>query len=153
MPMELAIWLKAFAQLESKQSCTEDNRSVSHLTPAVVEDGRVYERWTSLQEEEEGNTRALQSRLQCRCRYLGCGGEVDNEAKRPRSTSMTPKSGRGMGPNERDRLMGINSVDFSPDEEEGFGDGELTDTENPIGRVADDSETSHSGVGSGLGGC
>ena len=56
-----------------------------------------------------------------------------------------------MGPDERDdRITGINSVDFSS-EEEGFGDGELTDTENPIGKVADDSEMpieSHFGIGS-----
>ena len=68
------------------------------------------------------------------------GDEVENKAKRPRSKSITPKSGRGMGPDECDRLLGINSVDF-PSEDEGFGDGELTDTGNPTGRGADDSET------------
>ena len=81
------------------------------------------------------------------------GDEAENEAQRPCSTSTTPKSGRGMGPDECDRLMGIGAVDFSADEK-GFGDGDLTDTENPAGRVADDSETpieSHSGIGSCLG--
>ena len=75
--------------------------------------------------------------------------EEENEAKRPRSTSTTPKSGKGMHPDECDRLMGITSVDLSA-EEDGFGDGELTDTENPIRGVADDSTTpvdSHPGSG------
>ena len=58
------------------------------------------------------------------------GDEMENEAERPRSTS-TPKSGRGMDPDECDRLVGINSVDLFF-EEDRFGDGELTDTENPI---------------------
>ena len=53
------------------------------------------------------------------------------------STSTTHKSGRGMDPDECDRLMGINLVDLSS-EEDRFGDGELTDTENPIEGVADD---------------
>ena len=77
------------------------------------------------------------------------GDEEESEAKGPCSTSTTPKSGKGMDPDECDHLMGITSVDFSS-EEDGFGDGELTDTENPIGRVADDSATpagSHSGSG------
>ena len=54
-----------------------------------------------------------------------------------------------MDPDEWDRLMGITSVDISF-EENGFGDGELTDTENPIEGVANDSATpldSHSGSG------
>ena len=41
----------------------------------------------------------------------------DNEAKRPCSTSTTPKSGKGMDPDKRDRLMEINSVDFSSEED------------------------------------
>ena len=48
-----------------------------------------------------------------------------------------------------DRLMEVNSVDFSS-EEDRFGDGELTDTGNPIDGVANDSGTpvdSHSGIG------
>ena len=53
--------------------------------------------------------------------------EKENEAKRLRSTSTTPKSGRGMDPDEYDRMMGINPVDLSS-EEDRFGDGELTDT-------------------------
>ena len=76
--------------------------------------------------------------------------EEESEAKRPRSTSTTPKSGREMDPDECDRLMGIISVDLSS-EEDRFGDGELTDTENPISRVADDSGApveSHFGIGS-----
>ena len=43
-----------------------------------------------------------------------------------------------MDSDERNRLMGITSVDFSS-EEDGFGDGELTDAENPLGGVANDS--------------
>ena len=41
------------------------------------------------------------------------GDEKENKAKRPRSTSTTPKSGRGMDPDEHDGLMGTNSVDLS----------------------------------------
>ena len=43
-----------------------------------------------------------------------------------------------MRPDERDPLMGIDSVDPTS-EEDRYGDGELTDTENPTDRVADDS--------------
>ena len=50
------------------------------------------------------------------------GNEEKSEAKRPRSTSTTPKSGRAKDPDEHDRLMGISWVDLS-DEEDGFGDG------------------------------
>ena len=41
------------------------------------------------------------------------GDEEENEAKRPRSTSTTPKSGRGRDPDDCDHFMGINSVDLS----------------------------------------
>ena len=76
--------------------------------------------------------------------------EKENEAKRHRSISTTPKSGRGMDPDEYDLMIGINSADLSS-EEDRFGDRELTDTENPIEGVANDSGTpvrSHSGIGS-----
>ena len=51
------------------------------------------------------------------------GDEKENEAKSPPSASTIPKSGRGMDPNEYDRLMVINSVDLSS-EEDRFGDRE-----------------------------
>ena len=35
------------------------------------------------------------------------GDEEESEAKRPRSTSTTPKSGRAFDPDEYDRLMGV----------------------------------------------
>ena len=35
------------------------------------------------------------------------GDEEESEAKRPRSTSTTPKSGRAVAPDEYDRLIGI----------------------------------------------
>ena len=50
------------------------------------------------------------------------GDEEESEAKRPRSTSTTPKSRRAKDPDEHDRLMGISAVDLS-DEENGFGKG------------------------------
>ena len=59
------------------------------------------------------------------------GDEEEGEARRPRSTSTTPKSGRGMDPDGYDCLMGIQPVGLS--EEDGLGDGEvseMTDTEN-----------------------
>ena len=76
--------------------------------------------------------------------------EKENEAKRPRSTSTTPKSGKRMDPDDYDRVMGINSADFFS-EENRCGDGELTDTENPVEGIANNSGTSvdsHSGIGS-----
>ena len=78
----------------------------------------------------------------------GPSGDEENEAKRPRS-STTPKSGKGRDPDGCNRLMGITSVDYSS-EENGFGDGELINTENAIGGVANNSKTpvnSHSGSG------
>ena len=47
--------------------------------------------------------------------------EEESEAKRPCSTSTTPKPGRATDPNEYDCLMGVSSVDLSG-EEDGFGD-------------------------------
>ena len=44
------------------------------------------------------------------------------ETKRPRSTSMTPKSGNAKNPDEHDHLMGISSVDLS-DEKMDLGTG------------------------------
>ena len=55
-----------------------------------------------------------------------------------------------MDPDEYDRVVGISSVDLSS-EEDRFGDKELTDTENPVEGVANNSGTpmdSHSGIGS-----
>ena len=75
-----------------------------------------------------------------------CDGK-ENEAKRPIDH---PHVWKKVDPDQCDRLMGINSVDLSS-EEDRFGDGGLTDTENPISRVANDSGTpvdSHSGIGS-----
>ena len=77
-------------------------------------------------------------------------GMVENNAKRPRSTSATPKSGKRPNPDERNRLMAIDSVGPTS-EEDRYGDGELTDNEVSRIRVADDSATSidsHSGIGS-----
>ena len=57
---------------------------------------------------------------------------------------------KGMDEDEYDRLKGINSVDLSS-EEERFGGGELTNTENPVDGVANDSGASgnsHSQIGS-----
>ena len=74
--------------------------------------------------------------------------EVENEANGPHSTSTTPKSGRWLYPDECDRLMGINSVEPTS-EEDRYGDGDLTDTEVHPHGVADDSGTpadSRSGI-------
>ena len=65
------------------------------------------------------------------------GSEEESEAKRPQSASTTPKSGRGVNPDEYDRLMGISSV--NPSEEDRLGDGEVTDTEGMEEGVANDS--------------
>ena len=65
------------------------------------------------------------------------GDEKESEAKRPRSTWTTPKSGRAKNPDEYDHLMGISSVDLF-DKEDGFGDGELTDTQEHDEEVAND---------------
>ena len=50
------------------------------------------------------------------------GDEEESEAKRPRSTSTTPKSGKGMDTDGYDRLMGITSAEASA-EEMGLGTG------------------------------
>ena len=63
------------------------------------------------------------------------GCEAEKEAKRPRSTSTTPKSVRGLEPYEYDRLMGVPSVGSTSGEERV---GEATDPENPNTGVADD---------------
>ena len=60
------------------------------------------------------------------------GDEEENVAKRPCSTSTTPKSGKGVDPDEYGRLMGITSV------------------KNPIGGVAKDSATPIDSSGSGI---
>ena len=76
------------------------------------------------------------------------GDDEENDAKRRRSTSTSPKSARGMDPDEYDRLMRISSV--KPSEEDRFGDGDVTDTEEMAEGVANDSTTSapiHSGSG------
>ena len=65
------------------------------------------------------------------------GSEEEKDAKRMRSTSTTPRSGRGTDPDEYDRIMGISSV--LPLEMERFGDGNVTDTEGIDQGVADDS--------------
>ena len=68
------------------------------------------------------------------------GNKEENDAKRPRSTSTTPKSARGMDPDEYDRMMGISSV--HPSEGDRFGDGDVTDTEGMEEGVANDSMSS-----------
>ena len=78
------------------------------------------------------------------------GNEEENDAKRLRSTSTTPKSARGMDPDEYDCMMGIPSV--HPSEGDRFGDGDVTDTEKMGQGVADDS-TASTPIVSGLGTC
>ena len=78
------------------------------------------------------------------------GNEEESEAKRPRSTSTTPKSGRGIDPDDYDRLMGISSV--NPSEEDRFGDWDVTDMEAVEEGVANDSMTPTS-MFSGSGNC
>ena len=68
------------------------------------------------------------------------GNDEENDAKRPRSTSTTPKSARGIDPDEYDYLMGISSV--NPSEGDRFGDGDVNDTEGIEEGVANDSMTS-----------
>ena len=66
---------------------------------------------------------------------------------------LLPSLEEGLNPDEYDRLMRIDSVDPTS-EEDRYGDEELTATENPISTVADDSGDpvdSHSGIGSCLG--
>ena len=55
------------------------------------------------------------------------GLEDEKDAKRPRSTSTTPRSGKGLEPYEYDRLMGAPSVGSTSDE---LGDGEGTEADN-----------------------
>ena len=52
--------------------------------------------------------------------------EEEKDAKRPRSTSTIPRSGKGLEPYEYDRLMGARSVGSSS---EGIGVSEGTETE------------------------
>ena len=66
--------------------------------------------------------------------------KVEEDAKRPRSTSTTPKSSKGLQPDECDRLMGIGSVESSSGEDRD-GDGELTESEIPTVEVTDDLST------------
>ena len=54
-----------------------------------------------------------------------------------------PKTGKGLSPDEYDRLMGVGSVE-STSEEDRNGDGELTDSEAPTPQ----EPQSHSGVDS-----
>ena len=68
------------------------------------------------------------------------GNEEENDAKRPHSTLTTPKSARGMDPDEYDRLLGISSV--NPSQKDRFGDGDVTDTEGIDEEVANDSMAS-----------
>ena len=66
------------------------------------------------------------------------GDEEESEAKRLCSTSTTPESGRAKDPDEYGRLIGnSSSVDLS-DEEDGFGDKELTNTREHDEEVAND---------------
>ena len=83
------------------------------------------------------------------------GLEEENEAKRPRSTSTTPRTGsaRGVEPFKYDRLMGVASVGPSS---EGMEDREGTDDEaNPQNGVTTDHTPIpdlYSGVGEGSSG-
>ena len=67
------------------------------------------------------------------------GNEEENDAKRPRSTSTTPKSARGTDA-EYDRCMGVSSV--NPSEGDRFGDGDVTDAEGIEEGVANNSTVS-----------
>ena len=78
------------------------------------------------------------------------GSEEENDAKRLRSTSITPRSARGMDPDEYDCIMGISSV--QPPERDRFGDGNVTDPEEIEQGVANDS-TASTPIVSGLGNC
>ena len=78
------------------------------------------------------------------------GSEEDNDAKRLRSTSTTPRSARGMDLDEYDRVMGISSA--QPPERDRFGDGSVTHTEKIEQGVANDS-TASTPIVSGLGNC
>ena len=69
------------------------------------------------------------------------GNEEENDAKRPHSTSTTPKSVQGTDLDEYDRVMGISSV--HPSEGDRFDDGDLTDTEGMEEGDANDSENSN----------
>ena len=62
---------------------------------------------------------------------------MDGPSGDEEATSTTPKSGRAKDPDEYGRLMGVSSVDLSG-EEDGFGDGELTDTQEQDEEVAND---------------
>ena len=72
------------------------------------------------------------------------GLEEEKEAKRPRSTSTTPRSGKGLEPYEYNRHMGATSVGSSSEE---IGDDEGTEveeTENkPQAGVTNDSLPGH----------
>ena len=68
------------------------------------------------------------------------GSEEEKDAKRLRSTSTTPRSGRGTDPDDYDRVMGISSA--QPSEIGRFGDGNVTDVEGIDQGVANDSEVS-----------
>ena len=76
------------------------------------------------------------------------GLEEEKEAKRPRSISTTPRSGKGLEPYEYDRLMGVPSVGSSSEE---IRDGEGTEIEENLQvGVTNDSiprPDSSSGVG------
>ena len=66
--------------------------------------------------------------------------DAEKDAKGPRSTSTTPRSGKGLQPD----VMGIGSVELKfqfTSEEERDGDGELFDSEIPRMGVADYSTT------------
>ena len=76
--------------------------------------------------------------------------EEENDAKRPRSTSTTPKSARGMDPDEYDRMMGVSSA--HPSEGDRFGDGNVTDTEE-MGHGVANGSTALTPIVSGLGSC
>ena len=65
-----------------------------------------------------------------------------------RSTSTTPRSGRGADPDDYDRVMGVSSA--QPSEMGRFGDRNVTDVERIDQGVANDSNVS-TPVSSGLG--
>ena len=78
------------------------------------------------------------------------GSEEEKDAKRMRSTSTTPRSGRDTDPDECDRITGFSSV--QPPEMERFGDGNVTDAEGIDQGVANDSGVS-TPVAPALGNC
>ena len=64
------------------------------------------------------------------------GNEEEKDAQRLRSTSTTPRSGRGTDPDDYDRATGISSVQLC--EMGMFGDGNATDVEGTDQGVVND---------------